>query len=295
MLWMKVHSSMTIEWPVAEHSRSLNVRPAACERRIMAGKRPLAGCYVIKLQFAAPSPGHRRLQCRGSEPCFRAWCARAGAGPPEDSSSAGRSGKPLCAASYRYHTRYRQVQSRRPNDVRAGHIVASTDAAKHAPDLEKDSRRTSTPRPDPGFEALACLLRYLELYWPLRLLLRDCCPGSNMTAWANILHLQPRQIARPQLAVDHKVENCQFTNVRSHLKPRPNRPDLSELQRRLLPGKFALVPRHTMTGRWVLGFHDNLLSIEGRSSLRSFGRTLTDPLPPHDTRKPCGSCRLQRR
>ncbi len=133
------------------------------------------------------------------------------------------------------------------------------------------------PRPDPGFEALACLLRYLELYWPLRLLLRDCCPGSNMTARADILHWQPRRVARPQPAVDRKVENCQFTNVRSHLKPRPNCPDLSELQRRLLPGKFALVPRHTMTGRWVLCFHDNLLSIEGRSNLRSFGRTLTDP------------------
>ncbi len=102
---------------------------------------------------------------------------------------------------------------------------------------------------------------------------------------------QARKVARPQLAINYQIEHRQLTNVRRHLKPRPDRPDFPK---RLLSGELAFVPRHAVDNHDILGFHGNLLSIEWRLSVRRVGRSQPDPhqtigRPPGDDRFQIGS------
>jgi len=105
---------------------------------------------------------------------------------------------------------------------------------------EKIVGRLQSPRLDPGLEALASLLRDLKLNRSLRLLLHYHCPGPDVGALADVLHEQPREIARPEFAIDCKIEHRQLADVRRHLQPNANRPDLRKLQRWLLAGELAL-------------------------------------------------------
>ncbi|QOH35456.1 hypothetical protein C7S14_8423 [Burkholderia cepacia] len=50
-----------------------------------------------------------------------------------------------------------------------------------------------------------------------------------MASVTDVLHLQSREIARSKLAVDCEIEHRELTDVRRHLKPRPDRPNFSEL------------------------------------------------------------------
>src|SRR5690606_7677095 len=100
-------------------------------------------------------------------------------------------------------------------------------------------------RLDPCFKALTGLLRNLELNRTLGLLLHDGGSRGHVASVTDVLHLQSREIARSKLAIDCDIEHREFPDVRRHLKSRSDCPNFSELQRRLLPGKFALVPWHT--------------------------------------------------
>ncbi|SEK05832.1 hypothetical protein SAMN05216550_1152 [Paraburkholderia tropica] len=101
------------------------------------------------------------------------------------------------------------------------------------------------------------LLRCLGLNRSLRLLLHHHCTRTNMGTLADVLHLQPRQIARSKFAINCKIEHSQLANVRRHLEPGAYRPNFRKIQRRLLAGWFSLVPRHTVACLTILRFHDD--------------------------------------
>jgi hypothetical protein len=65
-----------------------------------------------------------------------------------------------------------------------------------------------------------------------------------MTALDHIVDAKPDQIASAQLAVDGKVEQCEFPGSLIQLQPNPDSPDLLQLQRWLLAEQLAFVPRH---------------------------------------------------
>ncbi|MNV46121.1 hypothetical protein D3C71_1379410 [compost metagenome] len=89
------------------------------------------------------------------------------------------------------------------------------------------------------------MLRGLELDRTLGLLLHECGSRGHVASVTDVLHLQSREIACSKLAIDYKIENREFPDVRCHLKFRADCPNFSQLQRRLLPSEFALVPGHT--------------------------------------------------
>jgi len=122
------------------------------------------------------------------------------------------------------------------------------------------------------------LLRNFELDRSLCLLLHKRRSRNYVASYADVLHLQARQIARLKLAVDRQVEHRQLTSVGRDLQPRSNRPDFSKLQRRLLAGRPPLVPRHPARAKRIKRFHDSLLFNEGRSILRVMEWSIFDPL-----------------
>jgi len=83
----------------------------------------------------------------------------------------------------------------------------------------------------------------LELHLPLRLSLHDDCPRRSASALADIADSQSHEIARPELAVRHQIEERKFTGIALKLKPRPSGPDLALPEQSFLAHKFALVPR----------------------------------------------------
>jgi hypothetical protein len=97
-----------------------------------------------------------------------------------------------------------------------------------------------------------------------------------VAAQAYVLHLQSRQIASSEFAVDRQVEHCQLTNVRRHLQACPNSPNLAQLQRRLLACQPALVPRYPpLNGGAIMRFHVDLLFDEGDLIVSPVGRCAT--------------------
>ncbi len=50
-----------------------------------------------------------------------------------------------------------------------------------------------------------------------------------MASVTDILDLQPRKVARPQLAIHREIEHREFADVRRHLQSCPDRPDFPEL------------------------------------------------------------------
>jgi hypothetical protein len=79
-----------------------------------------------------------------------------------------------------------------------------------------------------------------------------------MFTMANISHPHLDQVTGPQLAVQPQVEHREFSNAVLQLKANPNRPNLFQLKRGLLPNDDTLVPRGMLC---VFGdlFHDGLL------------------------------------
>lgn len=104
--------------------------------------------------------------------------------------------------------------------------------------------RRKSCRLDPRFHARTCLLRDLELERPPRHLLHDGCSHRHARAVANVRDSQPREIARPKLAVDRQIEQCQVLRAARELKTDTNRTDLTEFQRWLLAGQLSLGPWH---------------------------------------------------
>jgi hypothetical protein len=115
---------------------------------------------------------------------------------------------------------------------------------------------------DPGVNGVARRGRDLELHWALSLVLHNHRPGRDMIAMANIAHAQADQVAGAQLAVDAQIKECRLPQSALHQQTHTDGPDLPELERRLLTNQLALVPRF-WTMNSMLGFHDDLLAVEG--------------------------------
>jgi len=52
---------------------------------------------------------------------------------------------------------------------------------------------------------------------------------------------QLHKIAAAKLAIDAQVEQCKIAGARLYLKPDANRPDILDLQGRLLPDEISLI------------------------------------------------------
>jgi hypothetical protein len=59
---------------------------------------------------------------------------------------------------------------------------------------------------------------------------------------ADVSDAQADQVTGSKLAVDGEVEQCQITVTTGELQANPDRPDLFELQRRLLTYELSFVP-----------------------------------------------------
>ncbi|PRX96959.1 hypothetical protein B0G73_129103 [Paraburkholderia sp. BL25I1N1] len=124
------------------------------------------------------------------------------------------------------------------------------------------------------------LLRNFELHPPLSFLLHGRRTRDHVASYADVLHLQPRQVARAKLAINRQAEQCQLTNIGRHLKSRPNRPDFAELQWRLLAGQAALVLWPNCTRRPL---EEIRVSISKGRLLCALKPTLFGPLPPPES------------
>src|SRR5215813_3905574 len=107
------------------------------------------------------------------------------------------------------------------------------------------------PRLDRG----SGLLGDLELHRPARLLLNDGCAVTDPTADADIIDLQPHEIAAPEFAVNCEVEQGEVAGSALDLESDPDRPHVLRLQRALLSNKAAFVP-------WIATRHRRLAAIE---------------------------------
>src|SRR5215472_7821607 len=115
------------------------------------------------------------------------------------------------------------------------------------------------PRLDRG----SGLLGDLELQRTARLLLNDGCAVTDPTADADIVDLQPHEIAAPEFAVDREVEQGEVAGSALHLEPDPDRPHVLRLQRALLSHKAPFVPGiATRYRRLVAIEHDRLLGTD---------------------------------
>jgi hypothetical protein len=88
-----------------------------------------------------------------------------------------------------------------PGVLPGGQVRLRSDpAGKEMPGVPASN--VGKPRPDRG----SGLLGNLELHRTSRLLLNDGRAVTDPTADADILDLQPHEIAAPEFAVDHEVE-----------------------------------------------------------------------------------------
>ena len=94
---------------------------------------------------------------------------------------------------------------------------------------KKELLRLQMSRPYPGVDRVARLIREFELHRPLRLPLHDNRAGGDVTALDHIVDAQRDQITPTQLAVDGKVEQCEFPGSMIQLQPNPDSPDLLQL------------------------------------------------------------------
>ena len=81
----------------------------------------------------------------------------------------------------------------------------------------------------------------LELHRPGGLLLNHGRSIANPAAGADIVDLQPHEIAAPEFAVYSEVEQGEVAGSALHLEPDPDRPHVLRLQRALLPNKAPFV------------------------------------------------------
>ena len=124
---------------------------------------------------------------------------------------------------------------------------------------EQEVLRLQHSQLDPGLQGVAGSLRDLELHWALRLVLHDDSARRHLVAVTHVPDLERDKIAAAQLAVDSEVEQGEFAHASFHLEADAQRPDVLELEGRLLPDKLALIPRLAMSGA-TCGSHDGLPS-----------------------------------
>ena len=88
--------------------------------------------------------------------------------------------------------------------------------------------------PDPLLYRVARGRCDLELHRSLRLLLHDDGTRSDLIAMADVADLEFHKIAAAQLAVDSEIKKCELADPVLHLQTNSERPDVLELERRLL-------------------------------------------------------------
>ena len=94
-------------------------------------------------------------------------------------------------------------------------------------------------------------------------LLNDGRAVTDPTADADILDLQPHEIATPKFAVDREVEQGEVAGSALHLEPDPDRPHVLRLQRALLPNEAPFVPGIATRHRRLVAIeHDRLLGTD---------------------------------
>ena len=150
----------------------------------------------------------RRLpRCRDRAPCFPASCAREAAARLSGCPFSYLSMPPWSVASNACHRPSYQVQHSRPENGRSGHTAASTGAAAFGPGWERGTRCS-------GFECRQATLGS-RFGSARRSRIAPDGPSSferwsravtDPTADADIVDLQPHEIAPSEFAVDRKVE-----------------------------------------------------------------------------------------
>jgi len=83
----------------------------------------------------------------------------------------------------------------------------------------------------------------------LGLVLHDDGACRHGFAVADVPDLESNEVAVAQLAIDAELEQGKLAHSVLHLKTDAQRPDVLELEWRLLAGDLALVPRLAMDGR----------------------------------------------
>jgi hypothetical protein len=89
--------------------------------------------------------------------------------------------------------------------------------------------------------------------------LHDDGARRHLVSMAHVPHPEGDAVAAAQLAVDAHVEEGELSHPGLHLETDAQRPDVLELEGRLLPDDLALVPRLAMNGV-ACGSHDGLPS-----------------------------------
>jgi hypothetical protein len=83
---------------------------------------------------------------------------------------------------------------------------------------------------------------------------------TDPTADADIVDLQPHEIAAPEFAVDREVEQGEVAGSALHLEPDSDRLYVLRLQRALLPNKAPFVPGIATRHRRLVAIeHDRIL------------------------------------
>lgn len=115
----------------------------------------------------------------------------------------------------------------------------------------------------PRLDRSSGLLGDLELHRTACLLLNDGRAVTDPAADADIVDLQPHEIAAPEFAVDREVEQGEVAGSALYLEPDPDRPHVLRLQRALLPNEAPFVPGiATRCRRLVAIEHDHLLGTD---------------------------------
>lgn len=96
---------------------------------------------------------------------------------------------------------------------------------------------------DPACKRIAGRRGDLKLDRVAGIVLDHAGATGNCFAMADITDAQSHKVTAAELAVQSKVEQGKFTSPLLHLKVDPNRPDILQLQRSLLPHDLVLVPR----------------------------------------------------
>jgi hypothetical protein len=150
---------------------------------------------------------------------------------------------------------------------------------------------------DPLLNCVARRRCDLKLHGTLRLLLHDDGSRGDLVAMTDVANLQFHQVAAPELAVNAEIEQRKFTNSVCHLKADPQRPNVLQLEGRLLTDNLSLVPRLALTCDCV-GFHDGLQVQLRGSQLRpcttacrmpSEGASVTSPTQTRRTKRQIAS------
>src|ERR1700751_2887154 len=112
----------------------------------------------------------------------------------------------------------------------------------------------------PGVDRRSGLLGDLELNRPARLLLNNRSAVSDPAAGADIVDLQPHEIAPSEFAIDGKVKHREVAGSLLQLKPDPDGPHVLGLQRSLLTDEPSLIPSIALRCRRLVSIeHDRLL------------------------------------